>query len=147
VLISTAILPEYFYLLQNWDAPATKQRIATPKNAVLIAPLWHDFLELRSQSDPSLSLKPQFDYEAYVRRQLQQPSIFGFLLEQVENQAIVGFLFVYVHDEIPTGDFGDPLASPFVNRRVGGAIGLYVREEHRQPEAIGLLIEVAIAEP
>ena len=122
-----------------------QQRLATPNDARLIAPLWHDFLKQRSQFDPSLNLKPQFDYEAYVQRQLQQPSTFGFLLEQIEKQEIVGFLFVYVHDDIPTGDFGDPLASPFVRRRVGGAIGLYVQEAHRQPEAIGLLIEAAIA--
>jgi hypothetical protein len=122
-----------------------QQRLATPNDARLIAPLWHDFLEQRSQFDPSLNLKPQFDYEAYVQRQLQQPSTFGFLLEQVEKQETVGFLFVYVHDEIAIGDFGDPLASPFVRRRVGGAIGLYVQEAHRQPEAIGLLIEAAIA--
>jgi len=122
-----------------------QQRLATPNDALLIAPLWHDFLEQRSQFDPSLNLKPQFDYEAYVRRQLQQPSTFGFLLEQIENQNIVGFLFVYVHDDIPTGDFGDSLAIPFVRRRVGGVIGLYVQEAHRQPEAIGLLVEAAIA--
>jgi GNAT superfamily N-acetyltransferase len=123
-----------------------QQRLATLNDAASIASLWREFLQQRSQFDPSLTLKPQFDYEAYVRRQLQQPSIYGFLLERVGNQEIVGFLFIYIQDEMRLGDLGEGLDSPFVARRVGGAIGLYVQKAHRRPEAIALLVEAAIAQ-
>jgi hypothetical protein len=39
VLISTAILPEYFYSLQNWDAPETiGVEIVYPHQLVLTFP-------------------------------------------------------------------------------------------------------------
>ena len=73
------------------------QRLATPEDEKAIAPLWRDFAEARSQADPSMNLKPGFDYEGYVRYQLKKPLSFGFVLEY--EQQIVGFLFTYVYDE------------------------------------------------
>ncbi|MGK7887012.1 MAG: N-acetyltransferase family protein [Crocosphaera sp.] len=121
-----------------------QQRPATFQDAALIAPLWKGFLEERSHQDPSISLKNHFDYVAYVEQKLQSPSVYGFLLEYGENQEIVGFLFVYVHDETPALDFEDSINSPFNPRRMGGVIGMYVKEKHRHVEGIRLLVDEAI---
>lgn len=121
------------------------QRRTNLNDAVAIAPLWEAFLMERSHHDPSLVLKPHFDYVLYVKQKLESPSIYGFLIEYGEIKDIVGFLFVYVHDEIPSLDYEGMMDSPFQPRRIGGAIGMYVLEEHRQPEAITLLVESAIA--
>ncbi|MGK7942997.1 MAG: GNAT family N-acetyltransferase [Microcystaceae cyanobacterium] len=120
------------------------QRLANSKEADQIAPLWREFLQQRAKHDPSMVLKPDFDYVTYVQRKLNSPSIFGFLLQWGESQEIVGFLFVYVQDELALidGDFFDD--SPFQPKRIGGALGMYIQEKHRQPEGISLLIEAAL---
>ncbi|MDJ0599675.1 MAG: GNAT family N-acetyltransferase [Crocosphaera sp.] len=51
----------------------------------------------------------------------------------------------YVHDETPSLDYENINDSPFLPRRIGGAIGMYIQPQHRKPEAIGLLVESAIA--
>ena len=119
------------------------QRLANLKDITAIAPLWEKFLKERSHYDPSILLKSNFDYQSYVKRQLQQSSTYGFLLEYGDNKEIVGFLGVHVHDE--SNYLDDPLNSPFIPRRVGGATGMYVKKEHRKPQAIKLLIEAAMS--
>ena len=121
------------------------QRRANLDDAKAIAPLWMAFLEERSQHDPGMVLKPDFDFVSYVKQKLESPYIYGFILEYGEHKKIVGFLFVYVHDETPSLDYDGVTDSPFQPRRLGGAIGLYVEEKHRQPDAICLLVEGAIA--
>ncbi|MDJ0511573.1 MAG: hypothetical protein QNJ64_20325 [Crocosphaera sp.] len=121
------------------------ERRANLDDAEAIAPLWMAFLLARSHHDPSIVLKPDFDYVFYVKQKLKSPSIYGFLLEYGEKKEIVGFLFTYVHDETPTLDYENVNDSPFLPRRIGGAIGMYVQQQHRKPEAIALLIESAIA--
>jgi ribosomal protein S18 acetylase RimI-like enzyme len=121
------------------------QRIATLSDISAIAPLWKAFVEARSQADSSMRLKTEFDYERYVTYQLKKPLSFGFLLEYAEE--IVGFLFIYIYDETPPPQLSalEMLENPFVPRRVGAVLGLYVQEAHRKPSTINLLIEAAIA--
>lgn len=117
-------------------------RLATFNDLVPLSLLWEQFLKERAQHDPSILLQSNFDYESYVKRQLQQSSTYGFLLEYGNHQEIVGFLFVYVHDE--SNYLDDTFNNPFIPRRVGGAIGMYIKEEHRKSQAIKLLIEAAL---
>ena len=121
------------------------QRLAKPEDAVKIAPLWQAFVEARSQADPSMRFKAKFDYERYVAAQLNKPFSFGFLLEYAEE--IVGFLFTYVYDETPPPHISELELSenPFVPRRVGTVLGMYVQESHRKPSTITLLTEAVIA--
>ena len=121
------------------------QRLATLHDASTIAVLWEAFLKERERQDTSLLLKSQFDYESYVKQKLTSPSIYGFLLEYGDDKQIVGFLFVYYQDETPNLGWEVGLDSPFQSRRLGGAIGLYVQEKHRKPEAITILIEAALS--
>lgn len=120
------------------------QRLATLDDASAIAPLWGAFLQQRAEANSSMVLKSEFDYESYVEQKLKSPYIYGFVLESEANQQIVGFLFIYIHDETPTLDFPEIVDSPFVPRRMGGVIGMYVKEEHRKPEAIQLLVKSAL---
>jgi Acetyltransferase (GNAT) family len=121
------------------------QKIATLSDASAIAPLWKAFVEARSQADDSMRIKAEFDYDHYVEYQLKKPLSFGFLLEYAEE--IVGFLFIYIYDETPPPQVSalEMLENPFVPRRVGAVLGMYVQEPHRKPSTINLLIEAAIA--
>lgn len=121
------------------------QRIAKLDDVSAIAPLWQAFAEARSQADPSMRFKVKFDYERYLAAQLNKPFSFGFLLEYAE--AIVGFLFIYIYDETPPPQISELelLENPFVPRRVGAVLGMYVQESHRKPSTITLLTEAAIA--
>ena len=121
------------------------QRLATPEDAIKIAPLWQAFVEARLQADPSMQFKAKFDYERYVTAQLNKPFSFGFLLEYAGE--IIGFLFIYVYDETPPPQISELelLENPFIPRRVGAVLGMYVQESHRKPSTITLLIEAAIA--
>ena len=65
------------------------QRLARPEDAIAIAPLWRDFAQRRSEADPSINLKPDFDYEGYVGYQLKKPLSFGFVLEYEQQTAIL----------------------------------------------------------
>ena len=121
------------------------QRLATLNDTTAIALLWQEFLQERSHHDLSMVLKPDFDYVSYIKQKLKSDNIRGFILEYGENKQIVGFLFIYVHDETPNLDYGGMTDSPFQPRRIGGAIGMYIEEEHRKPDAIRLLVQAAIA--
>jgi hypothetical protein len=123
---------------------AYHQRLAVPNDAGAIAPIWKEFVAARAEADPSIQLKQNFDYIHYVKRQIEQPLSFGFLLECREE--IVGFLFIYIYDEAPPPQITalEMFENPFLPRRVGSVLGMYVKEEHRQPQPIHLLVEAAI---
>ena len=97
-------------------------------------------------------VKPDFDFEKYIARQLVQPLSRGWVLESNdENQKIiVGCLFIYCYDEAPPPNLSadileqDALENPFQPRRVGSVLGMYVQPEHRKPAAIKLLAEAGI---
>lgn len=124
-----------------------QHRLATIADAQAIAPLWRSFLEARSQADPSMQLKPNFNLEKYVEKQLKTPNSYSFVAEH--QKTIIGFLFTYVYDEkLPpelsaTTEMWD---TPLKPRRVGSVLGLYVLEEHRNPKLIKELIDAAIAQ-
>lgn len=122
-------------------------RPATPQDADAIAPLWQAFAQDRTQKDPSLAIKPDFDFVAYIHHQLSKPLTFGWALEQ--EGAIVGCLLVYFYDEAPPSSLPEEmrveyeLNTPFQSRRVGSVLGLYVQPEHRYPDAIQQLTDAA----
>ncbi|BAZ50403.1 hypothetical protein NIES4103_30190 [Nostoc sp. NIES-4103] len=123
-----------------------RQRLAVTKDKTRIAPLWYAFAQERSQSDPAITLKPNFDFERYIEYQLSKPHTYCFVLEFDEE--IVGFICIYIYDEAPPPNLQvdiEILENPFKPRRVGAVLGLYVEEKHRKPETIKLLIDVAIA--
>ncbi len=122
-----------------------QQRLGNLEDATAIASLWKTFLKERSQQDLSMILKADFDYLSYVKKKLESPSIYTFILEESDSKQIVGFLSTYFHDETSTFDYESIGNSPFQPRRVGGAIGMYIQPKHRQPEAISLLVESALA--
>lgn len=117
------------------------QRLATSTDKYAIAPLWRSFVEERVNADPSIILKPDFDFERYVEYQLEKNRSYCFVLEYQEN--IVGFLATYVYDETPPANLAIS-ENPFIPRRVGTVLGLYVQQEHRKPETIKCLIDAAI---
>ncbi|NEP79960.1 MAG: hypothetical protein F6K39_18400 [Okeania sp. SIO3B3] len=127
-------------------------RLATPEDSQAIAPLWAAFATERATIDPSMKLKPNFDYEKYVSHQLNKPLSYCYLLEtQTNNQTqIVGCIFIYFYDEAPPPNLPaelleeHELENPFLSRRIGSVLGMYVQPEHRQPENIQLLANVAL---
>ncbi|WP_199249734.1 GNAT family N-acetyltransferase [[Phormidium] sp. ETS-05] len=127
-------------------------RLATPADAAEIAPLWEAFARERMAADPSMQVKPNFDFLQYVRRQLDKPLSYAWVLEwHADSQsAIVGCLFVYVYDEAPPQELPQEmrleqeLENPFKPRRVGAVLGMYVQPEHRHTDTIKLLAEAAI---
>ncbi len=124
-------------------------RLATIEDAKAIAPLMSAFAEERESADPSMILKPKYDFEQYVAYQLTKPLSFCWVLEDT-NKTIVGFFFAYTYDEKPPATLPEELRqhqereNPFQPRRVGSVLGLYVQPEHRHPEAIKQLIEAGI---
>lgn len=127
-------------------------RLATSADSQAIAPLWKAFAIERETIDPSMTIKPNFDFEKYVSHQLNKPLSYCYLLEYQTNNKIqiVGCLFIYFYDEAPPpmlpAEFSaqHELENPFLPRRVGSVLGLYVQPEHRQPENILLLVNAAI---
>ncbi|MEA5533104.1 GNAT family N-acetyltransferase [Crocosphaera sp. XPORK-15E] len=116
-------------------------------DAQAIVPLWRSFLEARSQADPSMQLKANFNLEKYVEKQLKTPNSYGFVAEN--QQAIIGFLFTYIYDETLPPELSattEMWDTPLKPRRVGSVLGLYVLEEHRNPKLIKELIDAAIAQ-
>ncbi|MCL1466082.1 GNAT family N-acetyltransferase [Argonema galeatum] len=124
-------------------------RLATPEDAKAIAPLMSAFSQERESADPSMILKPKYDFEQYVAYQLTKPLSFCWVLED-NNKSIVGFFFAYTYDENPPATLPEELRqhqereNPFQPRRVGSVLGLYVQPKHRHPEAIKQLIEAGI---
>lgn len=127
-------------------------RLAAVEDAKAIAPLWAAFAEERAAADPSMVLKPNFDFEKYVAHQLNKPLSYCFVLEyQTGNSPeIVGCLFIYFYDEAPPPMLPvemleeHELENPFMTRRVGSVLGMYVEPEHRQAEAIQLIANAGI---
>ncbi|HIK09127.1 MAG TPA: GNAT family N-acetyltransferase [Oscillatoriaceae cyanobacterium M33_DOE_052] len=127
-------------------------RQATPEDAAAIAPLWAAFAQERTAADPSMLLKANFDFLQYVRRQLEKPLSYAWVLQwHTDNHsAIVGCLFVYFYDEAPPQELPQEmraeqeLENPFQARRVGAVLGMYVQPEHRHTDTIKLLAEAAI---
>ncbi|NER36009.1 MAG: hypothetical protein F6J93_18830 [Oscillatoria sp. SIO1A7] len=137
-------------------------RLATPEDARAIAPLWEAFAKERAAADPSMVIKPNFDFEQYVGERLEQPLCYCWVLECSNSEAealpdrsagaaaIVGCLFVYFYDEAPPPNLPEEMReesdreSPFAPRRVGSVLGLYVHPEHRQPENIKMLADAAL---
>jgi hypothetical protein len=129
-------------------------RLATLEDASAIAPLWQAFALERESVDPTMTIKPNFNFESYITRLLQKPLSFGWLLEYEEPtnlKTAVGCLFIYFYDEAPPSNLPEEfleqhhLENPFMYRRVGSVLGMYVQPEHRKPAAIKMLAETAIA--
>ena len=93
-------------------------RLASVEDAKAIAPLWAAFAAERAAADPSMVIKPNFDFEKYVDLQLNKPLSYCFVLEYQNNNypqvarpgkfsdsvprpGIVGCLFIYFYDEAP----------------------------------------------
>ncbi|HAZ44421.1 MAG TPA: hypothetical protein DCZ55_08010 [Cyanobacteria bacterium UBA11371] len=121
-------------------------RLATPEDAKSIAPLMSAFAQERESVDPSMLLKPNYDFEQYVAYQLSKPLSYCWVLEyndgETELKTIVGFFFTYTYDETPPASLPEELRqyqqleNPFQPRRVGSVLGLYVQPKHRKPDAI-----------
>ncbi len=47
-------------------------RLATPADSQAIAPLWQAFATERQNLDPSMKIKPNFNFEKYVSYQLNK---------------------------------------------------------------------------
>jgi hypothetical protein len=121
------------------------QRLATSDDQKAIASLWRSFAAERQRVDPSMRIKPDFDFERYVGYQLRKPLSFCFVL-QCEQQ-LVGFLSVYFYDEAPPPELKaelEMLENPFIPRRVGAVLGLHVEKQHQKPQSIKLLIDAAL---
>jgi|SRR6478672_4807392 len=129
-------------------------RIATIEDAKALAPLMSAFLQERTKVDTSMQLKPNFDFEKYVVYQLSKPVHFTWVLEYSndsnEPKIPVGFISIYFYDEAPPPEQPEnslqehAVGHPFLPRRIGSVFGLYVQEEHRQPQIINLLIDTAL---
>ncbi|OCQ90306.1 hypothetical protein BCD67_21400 [Oscillatoriales cyanobacterium USR001] len=130
-------------------------RQATLEDAKAIAPLMAAFAEERESADPSMTIKPNYNFEEYVAHQLDKPNSFCLVLEytdpnSTETKTIVGIFFAYTYDEAPPANLPEYLQqeqeqnNPFIPRRVGSVLGLYVQPNHRQPQNIKQLIEGGI---
>jgi GNAT superfamily N-acetyltransferase len=126
------------------------QRLATTDDISAIAPLWRAFTEARSQADPTLMLKPDFDYEQYVGMLLAKPSSYCFVSEYLSDdgdRSIIGFLLAYIYDENPRPNLPPELTTlekPFKPRLVSSVVGLYVQEKHRHLDTIKQLVNAAL---
>ena len=130
-----------------------KHRLATTSDTTAIAILWEAFAQDRANVDPSMVVKPDFNYTKYIARQLNNPLTYAWVLEhESETQTtIVGCMIIYFYDEAPPANLPQEMLenhqvdNPFVFRRVGSVLGVYIKPEHRQPEAIKLLTNAGIA--
>jgi len=131
-----------------------QQRLAIANDVSEIAPLWEKFAHDRVQINPSMKIKPNFDFRRYVEYQLKKKDRYCFILEHYpqensENKTIVGFLYTYIYDESPPPNLSSELLAeielqtPFLPRKVGSVLGLYVVEKHRGI-GIKILIESAL---
>jgi ribosomal protein S18 acetylase RimI-like enzyme len=116
-------------------------------------PLWQAFAQSRLEADPSLALRPNFDFKTYVARQLQKPLTFCWVLEhEAESETqIVGFFAAYCYDEGPPADLPPELLEqhlleqPFEPRRVGSVLALYLDPNHRDPRNVKRLVLAGMA--
>ncbi|MDY7005791.1 MAG: hypothetical protein SWX82_18150 [Cyanobacteriota bacterium] len=99
-----------------------------------------------------MQVKPDFDFTEYVTFQITKPHSYCYLLEyHQENQTtIVGCLFIYFYDENPPSYLDEQyrpqheLENPFIPRRVGSILGMYLDPEHRDPKAIQILAKAGV---
>ncbi len=128
------------------------QRLATLDDVTTVAPLWKALVHSREHLDPAMQVKPDFDFTEYVTFQITKPHSYCFLLEYHQNNqtTIVGCLFVYFYDENPAPYLDEQyrpqheLENPFIPRRVGSILGMYLDPEHRDPKAIQILAKAGI---
>lgn len=121
------------------------QRLAQGTDLIALASLWQSFIQEREKVDPSTRCRFDFDYLAYVTHRLKQPLSFCYVLES--GQELVGFLDIYFYDEAPPPQIPLELSileNPFIPRRVGAVLGLYVQPIHQHPQAIKLLTDAAL---
>jgi len=130
-------------------------RLATLEDTNAIASLMAAFNQERAAIDPTRTLKPDFDFEQYVRDHLTKPLHYYWVLEYSNDKSpepttIVGFLLAYVQDEAPPEDMPADLAQqhnrsrPYQPRRVGNALGFYLFPKHRKTKPIKQLIDAGI---
>ncbi|OJJ15747.1 hypothetical protein BI308_24100 [Roseofilum reptotaenium AO1-A] len=126
-------------------------RLATLEDAAEIALLWAKFAHEREMADPALSIKSDFNFQAYIVQQLKRPLSYGWVLEDAQKTpSIVGCLLVYCYDEAPPPNLPlewqseHKLNNPFKPRRVGSVLGLYIEPEYRNPQTIQLLTDAAL---
>ena len=129
-------------------------RLANSEDSSAIAPLWAKFAHHRAEINPSMKVKPNFDFQKYAEYQLKKSNRYCFILEHylpenAENKTIVGFLFAYIYDEAPPTNLPPnlleeiELQTPFLSRKVGSVVGLYVEEKYRGI-GIKMLIDSAL---
>lgn len=127
-------------------------RLATPEDTKAIAPLWAEFAKERATVDPSMVVKSNFDWEKYVAYQIDKPLSYCYVLEEQTESItqIIGCLFIYFYDEAPPPMLPvemleeHELENAFQTRRVGSVLGMYVKPEHRQPQAIQQLANAGV---
>jgi ribosomal protein S18 acetylase RimI-like enzyme len=130
-------------------------RLATTQDINAIAPLMIAFAQERATADPSIQIKPNYDFEKYVSSQLEKSNSNCWLLEYKDpenpsSKPIVGFFFIYVYDEKPPANLPEYLRekqeqeNPFIPRRVGSVLGLYVHPKHRTSQGIKLLVDAGL---
>jgi hypothetical protein len=128
-------------------------RLATLTDVSAITPLLSAFFQERVTADPSLTIKSDYDFSQYLTHQLKKSNSFCLVLEDQQgsySSEIVGFFLFFAYDESPPNQLADNLRqqcekeSPFVPRRVGSTIGMYLHPEHRQPQAIQQLVLAGI---
>lgn len=131
-----------------------QQRLAIANDTNALTSLWEKFAHDRAEINPSMKVKPNFDFKQYVEYQLKKKDRYCFILEYYpqenpENKTIVGFLYTYIYDESPPPNLPPELSeeielqTPFLPRKVGSVLGLYVEEKHRGI-GIKILIESAL---
>ncbi len=128
-------------------------RLAVTEDTNAIATLWQAFAQERATIDPSMAIKPDFDFTQYITNQLANPLNYAWVLEHNKEttKEIVGCIIIYFYDEAPPSNLPQEMLeqheidNPFISRRVASVLGLYVKLEHRQAEVIQLLAKVAIA--
>lgn len=131
-----------------------RSKLATLEEVDEISHLWEKFTFHRAQINPSMKVKPNFDFRRYAQYQLNKSHRYCFILEHYLNEngeikKIVGFIFTYIYDEAAPQNLPLDLLeeieiqTPFLPRKVGSVLGLYVEQEHR---GIGIktLIESAL---
>ncbi len=128
-------------------------RLATLLDVDKITPLLSAFFQERVTADPSLTIKSDYNFSQYLIHQLKRSNSFCLVLEDQQesySSAIVGFFLFFAYDESPPSQLAENLRqqcekeSPFVPRRVGSTIGMYLHPEHRQPQAIQQLVLAGI---
>ncbi|MEC4893474.1 MAG: hypothetical protein SAL07_22885 [Oscillatoria sp. PMC 1051.18] len=51
-------------------------RLATPTDSPKLVPFWQNFAQERAAVDPSMIVKPNFNFEKYIQKKLDKPLYF-----------------------------------------------------------------------